>query len=172
MHGLLIAVNCRWERSDLDGVAGRAWLMTLALPSAVRQQVDLFLERIDELPRRITRLDRVVLQAARHDPVAEQLQTVPGIGPFGALLILAEIGMVTRFRTSHELAAYAGLAPSTRSSGDKTTHGGVGRAGSPWLEWILIETVQSLKLAPGPVGTPYQHLLRTKGKQEATVAAS
>jgi hypothetical protein len=26
------------------------------------------------------------------DAVAERLQTVPGIGPFGALLLLAEIG--------------------------------------------------------------------------------
>jgi transposase len=172
VHGLLIAVNCRWERSDLYGVAGRAWLTTLALPPAVRQQVDVFLELIDELTTRIKRLDRVVLTAARDEPIAAQLQTVPGIGPFSALLILAEIGTVTRFGTSHELAAYAGLTPSTRSSGDKTTHGGVGRAGSPWLKWILIEVVQALKLAPGPIGVHYQHLLRAKGKQKATVAAA
>jgi hypothetical protein len=48
--------------------------------------------------------------------------------------------------------------PSTQSSGGKTTLGGVGRAGSPWLKWILIEIVQSLKLAPGPIG---HHYLRT-----------
>ena len=172
VHGLLIAVNCRWERSDLYGVAGRAWLTTLALPPAVRQQVDIYLELIDEVTTRVKRLDRVVLKDAKQDAVAAQLQTVPGIGPFGALLILAEIGTVTRFGTSHELAAYAGLVPSTRSSGDKTTHGGVGRSGSPWLKWILIETVQALKLAPGPIGVHYQHLLRAKGKQKATVAAA
>ena len=172
VHGLLLSVNCRWERSDLYGVAGRAWLTTLALPPAVRQQVDVFLELIDELNVRLKRLDRAVLQAAHDDPVAERLQTVPGIGPFSALLILAEIGSVARFQTSHELAAYAGLVPSTRSSGDKTTHGGVGRSGSPWLKWILIEVVQALKLAPGPIGLHYQHLLRAKGKQKATVAAA
>lgn len=172
IHGLLVSVNCRWERSDLYGVAGRAWLAALALPPAVRQQVDIYLEVLDEMTTRIKRLDRAVLVAAKAEPRAAQLQTVPGIGPFGALLILAEIGSVTRFRTSHELAAFAGLTPTTRSSGDKTTHGSVGRSGSPWLKWILIETVQALKLAPGPIGVHYAHLVRAKGKQKATVAAA
>lgn len=172
IHGLLVSVNCRWERSDLYGVAGRAWLAALTLPPAVRQQVDIYLEVLDAITVRIKRLDRAVLAAAKAEPRATQLQTVPGIGPFGALLILAEIGTVTRFRTSHELAAFAGLTPTTRSSGDKTTHGSVGRSGSPWLKWILIETVQALKLAPGPIGLHYAHLVRAKGKQKATVAAA
>lgn len=172
IHGLLIAVNCRWERSDLYGVAGRAWLAALALPPAVRQQVDVYLEVLDAMTVRITRLDGAVRAAAKADARVAQLETVPGIGPFSALLILAEIGTVERFRTSHELATFAGLTPTTRSSGDKTTHGSVGRAGSPWLKWILIEVVQALKLAPGPIGMHYQHLLRAKGKQKATVAAA
>jgi transposase len=94
----------------------------------------------------------------------QQQVAAPGIGPFGALLILAEIGDVTRFRTRHELAAFAGLVPTPRSSGGKTTHGGVGRSGSPWRKWILIEVVQALKLAPGPIGMHYEHLVRAKGK--------
>jgi predicted cupin superfamily sugar epimerase len=36
----------------------------------------------------------------------------------------------------------------------------------------LIEIVQSLKLAPGPVGQQFQKLLRAKGKAKATVAAA
>ena len=92
----------------------------------------------------------------RQDAGAERLQTVPGIGPFGALLLVAEIGRIDRFASSHQLTAYAGLVPSTRSSGDGTAHGGVDGAGSPWLKWVLIEIVQTLKLAPGPIGLPPQ----------------
>ncbi len=127
---------------------------------------------LDAITVRITRLDGAVRVAAKTDARVAQLETVPGIGPFSALLILAEIGTVARFRTSHELAAFAGLVPTTRSSGGKTSHGSVGRAGSPWLKWILIEVVQALKLAPGPIGAHYQYLLRAKGKQKATVAAA
>ena len=169
IHGHLMAENCRTAVTDVYGKAGRAWLATLPLPVATRLQVDLLLEVIDALNVRLKRMDRDV---ARHEPLALQLQTVPGIGVFGAMLLLAEIGSIERFASSHELAAYAGLVPSTHSSGGKTAHGTVGRAGNRWLKWILIEAVQALKLAPGPIGAQYQRLLRAKGKQKATVAAA
>jgi transposase len=172
IHGHLTAENLLAPGTDLYGRAGRVWLQTVALSPMARDQVDLLLELVDTFDRRIHELDARVKRLVREDPVAERLQTWPGIGPFGAALLLAEIGSIHRFRTSHELAAYAGLVPSTQSSGDKTHHGSVGRAGSPWLKWILIEIVQSLKLAPGPIGQQYQKLLRSKGKAKATVAAA
>jgi transposase len=64
----------------------------------------------------------------RGDAEAQRLMTIPGIGPFDAALLVAEIGTITRFHSAAELAAYAGLVPSPRSSGDKTSHGGVGVA--------------------------------------------
>jgi transposase len=172
IHGHLTAENCRTALTDLYGKAGRAWLRVVELSPMGRLQVDLLLELVDTLDERIGRLDDRVKRLVKDDPVAERLQTWPGIGPFGAALLLAEIGSIQRFASSHELAAYAGLTPSTQSSGDKTRHGSVGRAGSPWLKWILIEIVQSLKLAPGPVGQQYDKLLRSKGKAKATVAAA
>ncbi len=172
IHGHLTAENCRTTVTDLYGRAGRAWLRTVELSPMGRLQVNLLLELVDALDERIGRLDDRVKRLVKDDPVARRLQTWPGIGTFGAALLLAEIGTIHRFRSSHELAAYAGLTPSTQSSGDKTRHGSVGRAGSPWLKWILIEIVQSLKLAPGPVGQQYQKLLRSKGKAKATVAAA
>jgi len=172
IHGHLTAENCRAAVTDLYGRAGRAWLQTVALSPMGRVQVDLLLELVDALDARIGRLDDRVKRLVKHDPVAQRLQTWPGIGTFGAALLLAEIGTIHRFRSSHELAAYAGLTPSTQSSGDTTRHGSVGRAGSPWLRGILIEIVQSLKLAPGPVGQQYQKLLRSNGKAKATVAAA
>ena len=158
--------------TDLYGTAGRAWLRAVTLPEITRVQVDLLLELIDAVDVRVKRLDQRIRKSVARDPAAERLQTVPGIGPFGALLLLAEIGRIDRFATSHQLAAYAGLVPSTRRSGGKTSHGTVDGSGSPWLKWVLIEIVQTLKLAPGPIGMQYQKLLRAKGKAKATVAAA
>ena len=93
---------------------------------------------------------------------------LPAVGAGGR----AEIGTIQRFRSAQELAAYAGLVPSTRSSGDKTSHGGVGAKCNRWLKWILIEAVQTLKPVPGPVQFHYERLLRAKGKPKATVAAA
>src|SRR3989441_8768020 len=122
IQAYLAAENERVPVSDLFSRGGRAWLVTVALPPAVRQQVDRLLALVAQLDVAIAEQDRAVRELARATPEAERLQTIPGIGPFGALLLLAEIGTIARFGSSHELAAYAGLVPSTRSSGGKTAH--------------------------------------------------
>lgn len=64
---------------------------------------------------------------------------MPGFRVFSALFLQAEIGSIDRFRSSHELAGYAGLVSTTRSSVGKTTHGGLGKANNRWLKWILVD---------------------------------
>jgi transposase len=172
VHAYLAEENQRIGVADLFGQAGRDWLATVELPPPVRVQVALLLELVDLLDHQVVRLDRQVRQAVKRSPVARQLESIPGVGPFGALLLAAEMGPLERFPTSHHLVSYAGLVASTRSSGDKTRHGSVGPAGSPWLKWMLIEAVQTLKRRPGPVRDHYERLLRAKGKQKATVAAA
>jgi len=171
IHAYLTAENLRSPAADLYGRAGRAWLATVTLPPVVRRSVDLLLANLDVLTTQIGALDKYLQRHVRQDAVAQRLQTIPGVGAFGALLLQAEIGPIARFRSAQELAAYAGLVPSTHSSGGKTHHGSVGH-GSPWLKWILVEILQSLKLAPSPVGAHYQKLLRAKGKPKATIAAA
>lgn len=95
IHGHLTAENCRTTVTDLYGRAGRAWLATVALSPMGRLQVDLLLELVDELGVRIQRLDDRVKRLVQDDPVAQRLQTWPGIGTFGAALLLAEIGPST-----------------------------------------------------------------------------
>lgn len=171
IHAYLTAENLRCPERDLYNKAGESWLATVDLPAVVRAQVTLVLANHALLSTQIQALDRHIKGTVRRDATARRLQTIPGIGPFGALLLQAEIGPIARFGSAQELAAYAGLVPSTRSSGDKTRHGQVGR-GNPWLKWLLVEALQTLKLAPGPVGDHYRKLLRAKGKPKATVAAA
>jgi transposase len=171
IHAYLTAENLRCPELDLYSKAGQAWLASVELPSIVRGHVTLILENHALLTSQIHGIDRHIKGTVRRDEIARRLQTIPGIGPFGALLLQAEVGPIARFGSAQELAAYAGLVPSTRSSGNKTRHGKVGR-GNPWLKWLLIEALQTLKLAPGPVGDHYRKLLRAKGKPKATVAAA
>ncbi|WP_320412506.1 transposase [Candidatus Manganitrophus noduliformans] len=52
-----------------------------------------------------------------------------------------EIDDIERFPHSAKLAAYAGLVPSTYSSGGKTYHGHLLRMTNKWLKWALVEAV-------------------------------
>ena len=88
------------------------------------------------------------------------------------LLIWSEIGTLERFPTSHDLCSYAGLVPTTRSSGGKTTHGSLPHSGNPWLRWALVEATHELKQHPGPVRAQFMKLQRAKGRSKATIAAA
>ena len=172
IHGHLMAENLVAPGADLYGKGGRAWLVAAPLSTVLRAQTQRLLTLHDALTVEIEGLDADVKKAANGNPVVQQLTTMPGVGVFSALFLQAEIGAITRFHSSHALAAYAGLVPTTRSSGGKTAHGGLGKASNRWLKWILVEIVVTLKLAPGPVGTYYRHLLRAKGKPKAQAAAA
>jgi len=145
---------------------------SLTLPDEVRFQVDGLLELLDSLETRIRRVAKRIEQRVDITPEAQLLLTVPGIGAKTAMLIMAEIGTVDRFPTSHDLTSFAGLVPTTRSSGGKTIHGSLPGAGSPWLRWALVETTQTLKMKPGPVRAHFTRLTRAKGNSKATVAAA
>lgn len=49
--------------------------------------------------------------------VFSKLQTIPGIGPYIASSLIAEIQTMGRFPSAHTLVAYAGLDPKIRQSG-------------------------------------------------------
>ena len=133
IHGHLTAENHCFPRSDLYGKAGRAWLEAVALSPVLAAETQRLLYLHDVLTKGIGRLDYQVKRAARQDPIARRLATIPGVGVFGAVFLHAEIGPIDRFPSSDQLAAYAGLVPTTRSSGGKTTHGPLAQMSNHWL---------------------------------------
>src|SRR5262245_55649773 len=73
---------------------GRQWLAALELPGACREVVDDDLALIDALQPIVDRLDWQAHQHARSDPRVKVLTQLPGVGPFTALVILAEVGEI------------------------------------------------------------------------------
>jgi transposase len=95
---------------------GRAWLASLQLPAVSRELAGDYLGLIDALQERVDRLDWEIRQRARSGPRVKVLTELPGVGPFTALVIVAEIGDVSRFASARQLASWAGLTPTVRGS--------------------------------------------------------
>jgi len=146
---------------------GRQWLAALQLPPASRQVIDDALALIDALQDPIGRLDRQVRQRANADPRVTVLTQLPGVGPFTALVLLAEIGDVTRFGSARKLAAWAGLTPTVRGSDRTVRHGHISKQGPAWARWILCEAAQTAKRHPD-FAAGYQAMARRRGRKIAT----
>jgi transposase len=150
---------------------GREWLASLELHAASREVVDDDLALIDAVEVRIDRLDWEVHQRARSDPQVKVLTQLPGVGPFTALVILAEIGEVSRFGSARKLASWAGLTPTVRGSDRVAHYGHISKQGSTWLRWVLCEAAQTAKRSP-QFAAGYQAIARRRGKKIATTAVA
>jgi transposase len=148
---------------------GREWLASLQLPAVCREVIEDDLALIDAMQAPIDRLDLEAHQRARSDPRVKVLTQLPGIGPFTALVILAETGDISRFSSARKLAAWAGLTPTVRGSDRTVRHGHISKQGSAWLRWILCEAAQTAKRHPD-FATSYQAIARRRGKKIATTA--
>jgi transposase len=150
---------------------GRGWLAELDLPPVSREIVTDCLAFIDALAPEIERLDAEVRRHARADPRVKVLTTLPGVGQFTALMMVAEIGDITRFPSARKLASWAGLTPTVRGSDLTVRHGHISKQGSAWLRWVLNQAAQTAKRSPEFEAT-YSAIARRRGKKIATIAIS
>ena len=85
----------------------------------------------------------------------ELLQTIPGVGPHSASLIMAEIGDVRRFKNKKALVAFAGVdAPPFQSGTFESKSRHVSKRGSPHLRrtlFIISSVILQLSHEDNPV---------------------
>ncbi|MFD7282949.1 transposase [Streptomyces sp. NPDC059862] len=141
----------------------------LDLPDASRIVVDQLLAVLDALKEPIDALDRLLAARARDDPRVAALTRLPGVGILTALVIVTEVGDISRFPDARKPASWAGLTPTVRSSDLTVRHGHISKQGSAWLRWILCEAAQTAKRSPEFVDT-YQAIAHRRGKKIATTA--
>src|SRR5437762_2940370 len=150
---------------------GRGWLAELDLPPVPREIVTDCLASIDALVPMLERLDGELRQHARSDPRVKVLTTLPGVGQFTALVMLAEIGGITRFASARKLASWAGLTPTVRGSDLTVRHGHISKQGPARLRCMLNQAAQTANRSPEFAAT-YAAISKRRGKKIATIAIS
>ena len=111
--------------SDIFGAWGRAWMKEVHLPELDAKLLAADLAMLNSIKAQIKESERWIEETLEDNPNLELAQTLPGIGKTLGAVIALEIGDIDRFPTAGKLCAYAGLVPSTHSSGGKTHHGRV-----------------------------------------------
>ena len=107
---------------------------------AFRGQVRL----LDYVRGELADVTRRLRRQLRRTPLAQLLDSIPGIGLVLAHTLMAEIGRLERFRDHRALASYSLLAPISDDSGepraDRSPLGRhLGTRGNRMLKWTFIE---------------------------------
>lgn len=178
IHAQLHRAGLHLARGRLLTRDGRRWLRThawSALGAEQRRLIRTHFRLIGSLQPLVRGLDRRIAQVATGVSEAQRLETVPGIGHYRSLLICAEVLPIPRFRSAAHLVSYAGLAPTSRQSGQKAIrHGSIPQGANRWLRGALVRAVVS-HIRHAPESWLSQYYLTQKqrvGWQVARVATA
>jgi transposase len=131
-----------------------------------------YLSQIDYLDEAIDRVSAAIDQhlVAEQEAVA-LLDTIPGVSPRTAEILLAEIGTdMTRFPNAGHLASWAGMCPGHYESGGKRL-GGKTRKGNRWLRQALVEVAHvASKMKQTYLAAQYRRIAARRGKKRALIA--
>ena len=108
------------------------------LPEIARIECRDLLEQIEAMTVRIATSDRRIKDLAGQADMARRLQTMPGVGPMTALAVEAFAPPMESFKCGRDFAAWLGLVPKQHSSGGKTRHGRISKAGQSDIRQLLI----------------------------------
>ena len=125
--------------SDLFGRKGLSFLERLELPAPARLLLTQQLALLKELAVRIHEDEKALEGLVQESRALNYVRSLPGMGPILAAVVVSEIDGIERFPSAQKLCGYAGLCPSTHSSGGKTFQGKLLRHCNKWLRWAFVE---------------------------------
>ena len=78
-------------------------------------------------------------------PVVDALVALRGIDKLAAMVVLAELGDLSRFDSPRQLMAFLGLVPSEHSTGSRRRQGSITRTGNGHARRVLVESAWSYR---------------------------
>jgi len=143
-HGHAWPANkSRWTQTHYN------WLESLKFTHDWQQVV--LQEYIDAVKAASSRVAGITAQMERVLPewslasVVYSLVALRGIDKLAAMVLLAELGDLSRFDSPRQLMAYLGLVPSEHSSGPTRRQGGITLAGNGHARRMLVESAWSYR---------------------------
>ena len=144
-----------------------------AIPPGARKILQALVTTLRALDAQVAELDAEITQQAKANPVARRLMTIPGVGPITATAITALTPTVDGFAGGRHFAAWLGLTPSERSSGNKRRLGAISKMGEHTLRRLLIIGASAVVQRTGPrapSGSWLARMLARKPKMLVVVA--
>jgi transposase len=133
----------RWTQTHFN------WLESIQFEQPWLQVVlQEYIDAVKAATRRVADMTAQMMQALPGwslGPVVHSLVALRGIDKIAAMVLLAELGDISRFESPKQLMAYLGLVPSEHSSGGRRRQGRITRTGNGHARRMLVESAWSYR---------------------------
>ncbi|MFM8213882.1 MAG: IS110 family transposase [Pirellula sp.] len=106
-------------------------------------ELDLELNQLDSLTTILDGVVKKLESIGKTDPRIARVQTIPGVGPRTAEILVACIDDAKRFDNGRQVSQYFGLVPRQYQSGETDRNGRITKRGNPLARTILVECAWS-----------------------------
>jgi transposase len=135
----------RWSKTHYN------WLESLKFAHDWQQVVlQEYIDAVKAASKRVAditaQMERVLPQWSLA-PVVDSLVALRGIDKLAAMVLLAELGDMSRFDSPRQLMAYLGLVPSEHTSGGRRRQGAITKTGNGHARRMLVESAWSYRFA-------------------------
>jgi transposase len=160
------------REKNLFSERGQKVILELSLAVREKQMLASLVKTFRHLGDRLQETTALVEEVYQRSREAQLIRTIPGFGTFLSVLAATEIADIGRFKDAAHLHAYAGVIPSTHSSGERSYHGKITKEGNRWLRWAAVEAVWPGIRADFDLRLFYERLKKRKGANSAKVATA
>ncbi len=137
------AGKSRWTKTHYN------WLEALRFEHAWQQIVlQEYIDAVEAATARVAQMTgqmMTVLPSWSLAPVVDSLVALRGIDKISAMVLLAELGDISRFDSPRQLMAFLGLVPSEHSSGGRRRQGAITLTGNGHARRALVESAWSYR---------------------------
>lgn len=125
-------------RTGLADLVEHVDATTNRLPNLARSAMLLLIDQLKEAMGRLGMLDRQILAWHRANKASLRLESIPGVGPITASVIVASVTDGRQFQNGRQFAAWLGLVPRQNSTGGKARLGRITKWGDSYIRKLLV----------------------------------
>ena len=150
LNAFLLRHGHHWPRGKTRwNPAHENWLAGLKMAHPWQQIVlQEYIDAEQAARRRVAQLTDHLMRALPEwslAPVVDSLIALRGVDKLAAIVLLAELGDISRFASPRELMAFLGLVPSEHSSGGRRRQGAITLTGNGHARRMLVESAWSYR---------------------------
>lgn len=151
----------------------RKWLnelKSISFDAETQHKIELYLLQYEHISKIVEEYNQKISLLVKENKEAQLLMSIPGLGELTSMILLTELGDYKRFSCTKKLAAYVGIIPSSRSSGEKIRLGKITKDGNPYIKWALTQAASSAGNSKSAIGKYFKKKMVRKGYQKACIA--
>jgi transposase len=150
LNAFLLRHGYHWPRDKSRWTpAHESWLAGLKMEHPWQQVVlEEYIAAERAAGERVAQLNDQLMRALPEwslAPVVDSLIALRGVDKLAAIVLLAELGDISRFDSPRQLMAFLGLVPSEHSSGGRRRQGGITLTGNAHARRMLVESAWSYR---------------------------